>query len=246
LTVSRPPCHQLFYAEPDHIESGLIHFSREETSHMVSSLRLKAGESITATDGRGRLIEAELREAERGRAVAEVLCVEEVPPPDVMLTLYQGLIRPQRMDLIVEKCVELGINRLVPLVSERALERGTEARLKRWRKIAIEAMKQSLRPHLPAIEPATAFGDALRDVAGLDLALVAHQEEEGGAGLEAADVRIGKGTIGLFIGPEGGFSDAEIRVLAERGARLFGMGGARLKSETAAIAAVAIIRRLLD
>lgn len=243
--MSTPAHHQLFYAMPECIRDGRIHFSEDEASHIVSSLRMTVGDGITATDGAGRLIEAELEEAGRSGAVAKVLRIERVPAPDVTLTLYQGLIRPQRMDYLIEKCVELGVNRVVPLASERALLREAGPRLERWRRIAVEAMKQSRRAHLPVIEPETSFDGALGQIQGLDLVLAAH-EEEAEARIDAGEVRIGKGAIGLFVGPEGGFSEAETRALGRCGARVFSLGDARLKSETSAIAAVAIIRQFLQ
>ncbi len=243
--MTTPAHHHLFYAPPELIRDGRIYFAEDESAHMFASLRKAAGDVIAATDGAGRLFEAELEEAGRSGAVARVTRVEEVPPPDVRLTLFQGMIRPQRMDLIIEKCVELGADTIVPVLTERAMERDAGARLSRWSRIALEAMKQSLRVYLPDVRPAVAFDDALGEAEGCDLVLVAH-EQRGSPSLEGGDVVKGKGRIGLFVGPEGGFSDAEIKALTRRGARVFGLGGARLKSETAAIAAVALIRRFLQ
>jgi 16S rRNA (uracil1498-N3)-methyltransferase len=241
--VSTPAHHHLFYAPRGLIRDGRIYFSKDESAHIVSSLRKAAGEVIAVTDGAGRRYGAELEEAGRGGVVARVTGVELVGPPDVSLTLFQGMIRPQRMDLVVEKCVELGADAIVPLLSERALERDTGQRLSRWNKIAVEAMKQSLRVYLPEVRPAVHFADALGRLPGFDISLLAHGRETGdGFG---ADPGIGKGSIGFFVGPEGGFSDAEIEALTERGARILCLGGARLKSETAAIAGVALIRRFL-
>ena len=236
--------HSLFYAPPEVIGTAGYISRRLESAHIVSSLRKTAGEVVAATDGAGRRYEAELEEAGRGGVVARVTGVELVEPPDVRLTLFQGMIRPQRMDLVVEKCVELGADAIVPLVSERALERDTGARLARWNKIAVEAMKQSLRVYLPEVHPALAFAEALDRLPGFDISLVAHGR--GAAGGFEGDRGIGKASIGLFVGPEGGFSDAEIEALAGGGAMTFCLGGARLRSETAAIAGVALIRRSLQ
>ncbi len=240
------PCghHHLFYAPPGSVREGCIHFSREESMHIVSSLRMAAGDDIAASDGAGRLFEAVLVHARRGGAVARVKRVVEVPPPDVTLTLFQGMIRPRKMDLVIEKCVELGVDSIVPIVTERALARDTRSRLVRWKRIALGAMKQSLRAHLAEVRPAAAFADVLEEASGLERILVAH-EAESADGLRAGDMPAGAGAVGLFVGPEGGFSGAEIEALAARGARVFGLGEGRLRSETAAIAAVAIVRHLL-
>lgn len=245
MTVPTPARHHLFYAPPGSVSGGRICFPPDESMHMVASLRLTAGDVISATDGAGSLFEAEIEYAGREKTLARVTGVEQLPPPEVRLRLYQGMIRPQRMDLVVEKCVELGVNSVVPVFTERAVGRDAGARLARWKRIALEAMKQSLRVYLPEIRPPAPFGQVLKDADGLELVLVAH-EGESARPLEAADVAIGKGNVGLFIGPEGGFSETEIEALSERGAKVFGMGAARLKSETAAMAAVAIIGRFLQ
>jgi 16S rRNA (uracil1498-N3)-methyltransferase len=212
---------------------------------MVSSLRLAEGLGIVATDGAGKLFHAKLEKADRECAIARVTAVEEVPPPLVTVALYQGMIRPQRMDLVVEKCVELGVTSVTPIFTERALGRDAESRLARWNKLALEAMKQSLRVYLPEIRAGIPFSEALGEAEGLDRVLVAH-EGESARPLEARDLEIGQGRVGLFVGPEGGFSEAEIEALTQRGGVVFGLGEARLKSETAAIAAVAVIGRFLQ
>jgi 16S rRNA (uracil1498-N3)-methyltransferase len=227
------------------LEGNLIRFSTEESSHIVSSLRHAAGDGIVATDGAGKLIHAELEKADRERAVARVTAVEERPPPDVAIALYQGMIRPQRMDLVVEKCVELGVASITPVLTERALDRDAGARLGRWNKIALEAMKQSLRVYLPEVRAAVPFSEALWETDGMDRILVAH-EGVSARPLDAGDLEMGSGKLGFFVGPEGGFSQTEIRALSERGGLLFGMGEGRLRSETAAIAGVAIIGRFLQ
>ena len=239
-----PARHHLFYAPPGSVSGGRICFPPDESLHMVASLRLEAGEVISVTDGAGKLYEAEIERADREGTLAGVTRVREIAPPGVRIRLYQGMIRPQRMDLVVEKCVELGVNSIVPVFTQRAVGRDAGARLARWKKIALEAMKQSLRVYLPEIRPPAPLDRILDEVNGLDRVLVAHEGEAARA-LEAADVAIGKGNIGLFIGPEGGFSETEIGELTERGAKVFGMGAGRLKSETAAIAAIAVIGRFL-
>jgi 16S rRNA (uracil1498-N3)-methyltransferase len=244
LNLGRPAHHRLFYAPPEAVREGRIYFPKDESAHIVSSLRLGRGDTVTATDGGGRLIEAEIEGTGGKLVVARVIRIEETAPPDITLALFQGIVRPRRMELVIEKCVELGLNAFSPVFTERSMERDAVGRLERWNKIALEAMKQSLRVYATEVRPPVSFGDALREVAGLDRVLVAHEQAAGDA-LREGDLDMGRGSVGLFVGPEGGFSNAEIEALRERGARTFGLGEARLKSETAAIAAVAIIRRFL-
>ena len=240
-----PVRHELFYAPPDAISGGRIRFPEDESAHIVSSLRLTRGDGIAVTDGAGRLMEAELEVADRGLAVARVRSTEEIQPPAVALTLFQGIIRPQRMDLVVEKCVELGVTAIVPVVTERSIERDAASRLTRWKRIAVEAMKQSQRVYLAEIRGAVTFEDALGEAAGFDRVLVARRH---GAPVPPPpdDLVVGQGSMGLFVGPEGGFSEDEFASLTRGGARPLHLGDARLRSETAAIAAVAVIGRFLQ
>jgi 16S rRNA (uracil1498-N3)-methyltransferase len=243
VTVGAPREHNLFYASAGSIRQGRIYFDRDETSHLAASLRKAAGQTIEVTDGEGMLYRAEIEEIGKAGAVARITGREKVPQARAEITLYQGFIRPQKMDLIVEKCVELGVAAFVPVLTERALERDAAARHERWRRIAVEAMKQSLRAYRPRIGPAQAFEDVLEGSGRHDVLVVAH-EGEGGRLLDG-DLISGKTSVGLFVGPEGGFADGEIRALSELGAAVISLGGARLRSETAAIAAVALIGRFL-
>lgn len=242
--MAAPAEHNLFYAPPDRISEDLVRFDRDESSHIVTSLRKAAGEAITMTDGAGRLYRARIEEAGKRGVVARIESVEDVPPPLAQVTLFQGMIRPQKMDMVIEKCVELGAGAIVPVVTERAMQRDPGARLERWSRIAVEAMKQSLRAYRPEISPALTFDRALGMCRDCDLVLVAHEQET--AHPLEANLVMGKRSIGLFIGPEGGFSDTEIEALGEGGAGVFGLGPARLRSETAAIAGVALIERFLQ
>ncbi len=241
----RPARHHLFYAPPEAVREGRIHFPEDESAHMISSLRLGRGDTVEATDGQGGLIQAEIEDAQRRLVVARIIRIEQAAPPDIMLTLYQGIIRPRRMEIVIEKCVELGLNAFSPVITERSMKRDTVARLGRWKKIAVEAMKQSLRVYAPDVGQPVSFGDALREMENFERTLVAHRQAAGDAIGECC-LHMRRGRLGLFIGPEGGFSDAEIMALRERGALMFSLGDVRLKSETAAIASVAIIRRSLQ
>jgi 16S rRNA (uracil1498-N3)-methyltransferase len=237
--------HHLFYAGPEAAREGCLYFSPEESAHILLSLRLPAGSPIRATDGKGKLYEARIEEARRDGVVARIESVDRIPAAAVKVMLFQGMIRLSRMDLVVEKCVELGVDAVIPLVSERSTAKGAGGRTERWRKIAVGAMKQSLRAYLPEIRPVTTFSEAVEAARGLGRILAAH-ERGAVTPLGAGDLAGGGGDIGVFVGPEGGFSHEEIEALRAAGALFFGLGEARLRSETAAIAAVAIIRHFLQ
>lgn len=236
---SKPSLHQRFYLPSESVEGGRVRFGREESKHMLASLRLGRGDLIGATDGAGKTYSIAIEDTARGLVSGRIQSVRAENEPRPGIWLFQGIIRPARMDTIVEQCVELGIACLVPVRSERSRESVSSARLDRWKRIAVEAMKQSLRSHLARINPPETVEGALALVSRNDLVLVASETEPGGlASLRAGVPKPAKVT--LWVGPEGGFSDHETETLAGAGARFFSLGPHRLRSETAAAAAVAL------
>jgi 16S rRNA (uracil1498-N3)-methyltransferase len=144
------------------------------------------------------------------------------------------------MDTIIEQCVELGIAGLVPVGFERSRESVSMPRLMRWRRIALEAMKQSLRSHLADICSPETFDGAIGLLGRHDLVLVASETDTGPiCGVLASVAK--PVSIALWVGPEGGLTDHELEALAEAGARFLNLGPHRLRSETAAVAAVALV-----
>jgi 16S rRNA (uracil1498-N3)-methyltransferase len=210
---------------------------------MISSLRLGSGRLVSATDGRGKVYDLVIEEAKRHRVKARVLDVRKIEAPCPEIFVFQGVVKPSNMELIVEKCVELGISGFVPVMCERCVARLGGKRTARLERIAIEAMKQSLGAYLPALYPAMAFGDALAMLGEFGSVLVAWGEELA-CSLADAYGREPAGSLALWIGPEGGLTKSEVDSLTGQGARTFSLGDHRLKSETAAIASVAIIQAL--
>jgi 16S rRNA (uracil1498-N3)-methyltransferase len=238
--ASKTPGHQRFYCPPETIDSGSIDFSPQESLHMVASLRLKKGERITATDGEGRVYEVVIEEARRRRVRGRITNVSEVPRSLRSITLFQGIIKAAAMELALTKCAELGVSAVVPVVCENSVGSRSGTRLGRLRRISVEAMKQSLGAYLTVVHEPAGFEDALAASGGFDSVLVAW-EGEGKRGLASALETERAGTIALWTGPEGGFARAEIDALVDIGAVTFSLGERRLRAETAAIAAVAVI-----
>ncbi len=234
--------HQRFYFPPSSLEKDLVYFPRDESSHMVASLRLAVNDIVCATDGAGKVYEVEIHQARRGRVVGKILGVTETSPSRPLIWVFQGVIRPTKMDFLVEKCVELGIAGFVAVECERSVRKVAEARLGRWRRIAIEAMKQSLRSYLPEICKPQNFESAAGMPVDSDLTLVASETERGPTLTEA--VKTSPARVALWVGPEGGFTDCEVGALVGGGAIPFSLGPYRLRSETAALASLAILHGL--
>ncbi|MFH1313185.1 MAG: RsmE family RNA methyltransferase [Candidatus Eisenbacteria bacterium] len=236
--------HHLFYFSPDALDNDLISFPPGESRHMVSSLRLRKGDRIRATDGRGVVYEVVLEEARRKQVTGRIADRTEVECPGARVTVFQGAVKPAKMALMIEKCVELGVWSVIPVETGLCVSGMGEGRVKRLKRIAIEAMKQSVGAHLPDIHSLTPFDGALSRLSDFDLTVVAWEDEKH---QRLKDI-IGSerpGKVALWIGPEGGFTPVELDELANHGARTFSLGDRRLKAETAAIASLAVLNELL-
>jgi 16S rRNA (uracil1498-N3)-methyltransferase len=238
--------HYRFYVPsgyPD--DRGVVRFSRAESRHMTASLRARVGDNVTATDGLGNLYRLKVESTSGQEVSATVTSVESVKRAAPAIHLFQGVIKPASMELVVEKATELGLWGLTPVVSARAESSPGRIKTERLRKAAIEAMKQSLGAHLPEIRDAVSFGRALEEACDFDSVLVAW---EGGSApaLHRAIDDCRAGRVALWVGPSGGFTQSEMARLEECGGVAFALGRQRLKSETAAIASLAILRHLLS
>ena len=210
-------------------------------AHIARSLRMRPGERLTLCDGRGTdyfcviqsisedTVEAVIESS--GRSIAE---------PELFLTLYQGMPKADKMDMIVQKAVELGAGAVVPVITDRCISRPDEksARKKqeRWEKIAFEAAKQCGRGVLPHVQEALRFGIALREAAEKGPVLFFY--EGGGEALTSILRQPLYGPVSVFIGPEGGFSPEEAALARESGALFATLGPRILRTETAPLAAI--------
>jgi len=219
-------------------------------SHRLRSvLRMRKGDIVVLLDGRGYEYEAVLEDVDGPAVRARVRERRPgLPEPPVDVVLYQSVIKGDRFDWVLEKGTELGVTRFVPIIVERSVVRpssGPSARGERWQRIVTEAAEQCGRSRLPVVAPVTEIADAFASAAGLCLL---PWEEESVLGLRAAlrqEVESLKATerpiVSLFIGPEGGFTEKEVRGARSRGVRVVSLGRRILRSETAGIAAVAAV-----
>jgi 16S rRNA (uracil1498-N3)-methyltransferase len=226
-------------------------------SHLIRVLRLKSGEGLTLFNGQGGEHAATIAEAKSGRLTVEVgeLSASERESP-LVLTLAQGVSRGERMDLVVQKATELGASRIVPLLTERSVVRlsapQAARKLEHWRAIAIGACEQSGRNRLPELVPPLPLAEFLRAAGASDRAAGA-ADTAGASRLllsPEATMRIGEvprpaHSVTVLIGPEGGLADAEQEAAVAAGFVPVGLGPRVLRTETAAIAALALLQRQL-
>ena len=196
---------------------------------MFKVLRGREGDPVEVVDDTGRLFTAELCDGRRA------VVVEELAPAggeSVEVSLYQAVPKGGRMDLVVEKATEVGVSRIVPLLTERGVVSPREGKVGRWRRVAEAAARQSLRLRVPEVAEPLPFERAV-EAAG-EGGVLLHNAQ----GLEPVEEVVGT-PVGLFVGPEGGWSDGELRLAGEAGLAFAGLGPYRLRSETAGIVGVA-------
>jgi 16S rRNA (uracil1498-N3)-methyltransferase len=212
-------------------------------------LRVQSGEHIRLFDGAGSEWEVEVDDVGKsGISTTLISAVEPVPEADAEVTMLLGLARPERIELAIQKCTELGAVRFVPVMSERVQGGNTgspsEKRLERWRRIAIEAAEQSGRAVVPTVEAPIPVLDAIASELESQTVLCMW-EEVGDESISLSTVLkqlAGKTSrVAALIGPPGGFSDQEASAIRDAGASLVTLGPRVLRSETAAIAVMSAI-----
>jgi 16S rRNA (uracil1498-N3)-methyltransferase len=227
-TATRTPITRIFVDSA--VEPGqTLDLPHDEADHVLKVLRGRVGDHVELVDREERLFVAELC----GGTQASV--VDELAAPGgaaVEISLYQAVPKGGRMDLVVEKATEVGATRIVPLLTERGVVNPREGKVGRWRRVAGAAARQSLRLGVPEVAEPTRFEDAVAKV-GESGVLLHHAP-----GLPPVEAVIPSPTS-LFVGPEGGWSEGELRLAEEAGLASGGLGPYRLRSETAGIVAVA-------
>ncbi|MGW1000651.1 16S rRNA (uracil(1498)-N(3))-methyltransferase [Streptomyces sp. NPDC002520] len=218
-----------------------------EGRHAVSVKRLRAGEDVVLTDGRGRWAEGVVKAAEgKDRLVVmDLVSVHEEPLPAPRITVVQALPKGDRGEVAVETMTEVGVDAIVPWQASRCItqwkgDRGLKA-LGKWRSTAREAGKQSRRVRFPEVADAATTKQVGVLLAKADFAAVLHSDfEHGSAPLADAELPA-DGEIVLVVGPEGGVSPEELALFAEAGARSYVLGPTVLRTSTAGTAAAALL-----
>ena len=229
-----------FFAPVNSFENGSIHLDEDETRHLRDVLRLHVGDEVSVFDGEGREYHCSI--VEIGKKVSDVVIVEETQPSSpespLEITVAATILNGEKYDLIIQKAVELGVVRLVPLTTMRCDVKlnDAEKRLSRWRRIAMEATKQSGRAKLMHIGEPTAFRGLIAESKGENLVLFSERDGVDFSGLA------GNKKITALFGPKGGWDDSELAAAAKSGINIVTLGGRILRAETASIAITAILQ----
>ena len=233
-----------FFINKNDISRGQIQLFGEDEKHIKTVLRAREGEEVTLCDGEGMDYQCRIASLERGvllDVLSKEVCETE---PKTKITLYQGLPKADKMELIIQKCVELGIDRIVAVSTERAivkLDKKETKKLERWQKIAEAAAKQSGRGKIPEVcQQVLKFKEAVAEAAELDAAIIPYEREQE-RGIRTFVKGFEGESVGIFIGPEGGFADEEIALAQENGIQSVTLGKRILRTETAGMITTAIM-----
>ncbi len=235
-----------FYAPPDAIDGMTARLGRDEAAHAQRVLRLSSGAAVEVLDGTGRVFAGVI--ASFGQQGGEVRLERELPSrePDCRVTLYPGFCKGDRMDLIVQKAVELGVWAIRPALTARCVvrmdERDAQGKAERLQRVALEAAKQTGRGLVPTVYPPLPLARIIPQAQHQRM-LVPWEEAEGLTLLRAIGDR--PMDVGVLIGPEGGLEAAEVAAVTRAGGLCVTLGPRILRAETACIAAVALLTQTL-
>jgi 16S rRNA (uracil1498-N3)-methyltransferase len=215
---------------------GDVEIAGSEAHHLLHVLRLKPGDRIVIFDGRGTELQAELTRCGDDTASARLLAPTESRESPLDLTIAIAVPKMQSMSRIVQKLTELGVQRIVPVITERTTVtvHGAARQITRWRRIAAEACKQSGRSHVPPVGDPLLFHELLE----LSLPTTRFLFTLGGPPLREYERA---SSCVAAVGPEGGWSEGEIAAAVAKGFRPVGLGPRTLRTETAALAVAAIL-----
>lgn len=242
-----------FFVEPDQIQGKRIVITGSDVNHIKNVLRMRVGEEIAVSNGSDG---KEYRCGIEAFTEEEVFCSLRFVKEDGLelparVTLFQGLPKADKMEFIVQKMVELGVYRIVPVATKRAVvkldEKKAKAKTARWQAIAEAAAKQSRRRIVPEVGAVCSVKEALSQAAAMDLKLIPYELSEG---MEKTRELIQKALpgqeIAVFIGPEGGFEEEEVSMAAEAGFVPVTLGKRILRTETAGLTVMAWLMYQLE
>ena len=248
-TVKEPMYH---FFVPEAGDGPLLTIQGADAHHIKHVLRMKPGEKIVISNGRDRDFYCRIQELGEDTVTALVQpeTVEESELPS-QITLYQGLPKGDKMELIIQKAVELGAFRIVPVAMKRCVAKLDAKKQKskgaRWQAIAESAAKQSGRRIIPEVGNLMSYSDALREAQEMDLVLLPYENARGMASAkEALDIVAPGQRIAVFIGPEGGLESAEAEAAEAAGARTISLGRRILRTETAGLAILSLLMLTLE
>ena len=236
-----------FFIQHSQIQGSRLYVEGTDVNHIKNVLRMKRGDQVMVSDGEGMQYLCALESFTDGLVWFEIVDTwKENRELSSKLYLFQGLPKSDKMELIIQKATELGVHEVVPVVTGRTVvrldEKKAQKKTARWNAIAESAAKQSGRSRIPRVREAMTFSEALASAGELDVLLIPYEKAEG---MEATrqvieGIRPGQ-SVGIFIGPEGGFEEAEVEQAVALGAAPVTLGRRILRTETAGFVVLSML-----
>lgn len=234
------------------MEEHTIRIQGSDVNHIKNVLRMKTGEEILISSGDNLEYACYIEEMGTEEVLAHVMYVQEAGYElSSRIYLFQGLPKGDKMELIIQKAVELGVHEIIPVATRRAVVKlegkKEENKIRRWQAIAGSAAKQSKRMYVPEVKPVMRFSQAIEQAKELDIVLLPYELAEGMRKTKEIIAQIEPGgSIGIFIGPEGGFDEEEVRMAVEMGAKTITLGKRILRTETAGLTVLSVLMFALE
>lgn len=241
-----------FFIEPEDIEGNIGRIKGSDAHHLNKVLRLNPGDEIMLCNGRGLDFRSVIQTVEKEEILVEILDSRpNATEPNVRVSLFQGIPKSSKMELIIQKCVELGIYELIPIQTLRCVAKinegkDSEKKTLRWQRIAEEAAKQSRRGIIPMVSSPISFNHAVM-YSKADVKLI-FWEEENTKSLRKIleELNFKPETVAMIIGPEGGLEKSEVELAEKHGWISVSLGSRILRTETAGMAALTAIMYHLE
>lgn len=242
-----------FFVEPSQIQDNKIIITGKDVNHIKNVLRMKPGEEIAVSNGLdGKEYHCGIAEWYEDRIVCDLFFVkEEGVELASKIYLFQGLPKADKMELIIQKAVELGVYEIIPVASKRAVvkldAKKAESKLIRWQAIAEAAAKQSKRGIIPKIKEVMSFQEAVAYSSCAQVKIIPYELAQGMERTKEiiSGIRPGE-PVAVFIGPEGGFAEEEIEMAMQAGIEPVTLGRRILRTETAGMAVLSVIMYHLE
>ncbi|MGO1370020.1 16S rRNA (uracil(1498)-N(3))-methyltransferase [Senegalia sp. (in: firmicutes)] len=237
-----------FFVNIDNIkDENIIIDNKDDLKHMKNVLRLKENEKIEISDGLDNEYIVQIKNITD--EFIETLILEKTDikrESNINITLYQGYPKSSKMEFIIQKATELGVKRIVPIITDRTIvkinnNKKEEKKLERFEKIAFEAAKQSKRGIIPEVPQIMSLESAVKEMQKNNSFIIVPYENENKIYIKEVLKKTKEKDISIIIGPEGGFSESEIKKLQEIGASIVSLGPRILRTETAGLTLISII-----
>lgn len=241
-----------FFVTPDQVQDASIYIEGNDVNHIRNVLRMRVKDQVEISDGNNKKYLCQIAELSKDTVVLDIM--EELEADTELpsrIYLFQGLPKSDKMEMIVQKAVELGVYEIVPVATKRAVvkldEKKAQKKVERWNSIAESGAKQSGRSRVPEVTQVMSYPEALAYARALDVLLIPYELSEGMEETRRVIESITPGqSVGIFIGPEGGFEKDEVLLAMEQNAHPITLGKRILRTETAGLTTLSILMYHLE